>query len=70
MVYKHVHLNTLLLLRSACILCAVKIPLKGEVGGRALKVMKITLLIMEKSWNCDFEFLWEPCTAIPKSVNH
>ena len=28
----------------------------------ALKIVKeITLLIMEKSWNCDFEFLWEPC---------
>ena len=23
-------------------------------------VMEITLLIMEKSWNCVFEFLWEP----------
>ena len=23
--------------------------------------MEITLLIVEKSWNCDFEFLWEPC---------
>ena len=35
-------------------------PLKGEVGGHALKVMEIKLLIMEKSWNCVFEFLWEP----------
>ena len=24
-------------------------------------VMGITLLIMEKSWNCVFEFLWESC---------
>ena len=36
-----------------------------EVGGHALKiVMEITLLIREnheKSWNCVFEFLWEPC---------
>ena len=23
--------------------------------------MEITLLIMEKSWNFVFEFLWEPC---------
>ena len=23
--------------------------------------MEITLLIMEKSWNCVFEFLWGPC---------
>ena len=25
---------------------------KREFGGRALIVMEITLLIMEKSWNC------------------
>ena len=25
--------------------------------------MEITLLIMEKSWNRVFEFLWEPCTS-------
>ena len=24
-------------------------------------IMEITLLIMEKSWNFVFEFLWEPC---------
>ena len=24
--------------------------------------MKISLLIMEKSWNFDFEFLWESCS--------
>ena len=47
MVYKHAYLNTLLLLHSASMLCAVKMPLKGEVWGCALKVMKITLLIME-----------------------
>ena len=38
----------------------VEMPLKGEVGSRTL-VMKITLLIMEKSWNCVFKFLWVPC---------
>ena len=30
-------------------------------------VMEITLLfmkIMEKSWNCIFEFLWEPCLLV------
>ena len=43
-------------------LSIMKMLLKGEVGGHALKiVMKITLLIMKKSWNCVFEFLWEPC---------
>ena len=26
--------------------------------------MEITLLIMEKSWNCVFEFLWEPCQIV------
>ena len=38
--------------------------LKGEVGGCTLNVIEITLLIMEvieKSWNCVFKFLWEPC---------
>ena len=45
-VYKHAYLNTLLLLHSAFMLSVVKMPLKEEVGGRAL-VMQITLLIME-----------------------
>ena len=27
-------------------------------------VMEITLLFMEKSWNCVFEFLWEPCLRV------
>ena len=29
-------------------------------GWRPCIVMEITSLIMEKSWNCVFEFLWEP----------
>ena len=39
---------------------------RGEVAAKRggwslyLIVMEITLLIMEKSWNCVFEFLWEP----------
>ena len=33
MVYKHVYLNTLLLLHSTFMLSVVKMPLKGEVGG-------------------------------------
>ena len=50
-------------------LIVVKMLLKREVGGHVfnkLIVMEITLLIMEnhgkimeKSWNCIFEFLWE-----------
>ena len=47
MVYKHTYLNTLLLLHSAFMLCVVKMPLNGEVGGCALNVMEITSLIME-----------------------
>ena len=43
---------------AAFMLSVAKMPLKGEIGGNAL-VMEITLLIMEKSWNCVFEFLWE-----------
>ena len=35
MVYKHAYLNRLLLLHSAFILSVMKMPLKGEVGGRA-----------------------------------
>ena len=26
--------------------------------------MEITLLIMEKSWNCVFESFWEPCKKL------
>ena len=51
--------SMLLLLHSAFMLSVVKL-LKGEVGDHALHYMEITLLIMEKSWNCVFEFLWEP----------
>ena len=54
----HAYLNSLLLLHSAFMPSEVKMPLKGEVE----IVMEITLLIMEKSWNCVFEFLWEPCS--------
>ena len=36
MVYKHADLNILLLLHSAFMLCVVKPPLKGAVGGCAL----------------------------------
>ena len=63
-VYKHAHLNTLLLLHSA-VSQLVKMPLKGEVGGHALKSHGNYIVdhvkIMEKSRNCVFEFLWESC---------
>ena len=37
---------------------------KRVIGGHALKSWKLhcwSWKIMEKSWNCVFEFLWEPC---------
>ena len=64
MVYKYTYLDTLLLLHSTSMLSVLKMPLKEAVGGRALKVMEITFLIIEKSWKNHgivfFEFLWEP----------
>ena len=42
-------------------LSVVKMPLKGEVGGHALKVMKKNFVDRGTSWNCVFECLWEPC---------
>ena len=49
-------------------LSVVKMLLKGEVGGHALNNHGNYIVdhekswkIMEKSWNCVFEFLWEPC---------
>ena len=62
MVYKHAYLNTLLLLLSAFMLSVVKIPLKGEVVGRALNRHGNYIVDHGKSWNCVFEFLWESCT--------
>ena len=65
MVYKHACLNILLLLHSAFMLCVVKMLLKGEVGSCALNSHGNYIndhgKVMEKSWNCVFEFLWEPC---------
>ena len=66
MVYKHAYLNTctLLLLHSAFIRSVVKMPLKGEIGDHALNSHGNYIVdhkkIMEKSWNCVLEFLWEP----------
>ena len=43
----------------------VKMPLKGEFGGHALNSHGNYIVDhgknMVKSWNCVFEFLWEPC---------
>ena len=63
MVYKHACLNTLLLLHSTFMLRVVKMRLKGEVRGVALNIPGNFIVDHEKSWNCVFEFLWEPCPA-------
>ena len=42
-------------------LSVVKMPLKGEVGVHALKSNGNYIVDYGKSWNCFFEFLWEPC---------
>ena len=43
----------------------MKMPLKEAMH---LIVMGITLLIMEKSWNCVFEFLWVPGFILEKKL--
>ena len=50
MVYKHAHLNTLLLLRSKFMLSVVKMLLKGEVGGHALNSHGNYIVDHGKSW--------------------
>ena len=51
---KHAYLNILLLLHSAFILCVLKMPLKGEVGGCVLNIHGNCKLYHEidhgKSW--------------------
>ena len=42
-------------------LSLVKMLLKGLVVGRALYGHGNYLVNLGKSWNCVFEFLWEPC---------
>ena len=59
MVYKHA-----VLLHSTFMLSVVKMLLKEQVGGVHQIVIEISSLIMEKSWNCVFEFLWEPCVCL------
>ena len=41
-------------------LSVLKMPLKGEVGGHSLKSHGNNIVDHGKSWNCVFEFLWEP----------
>ena len=60
MVYMYAYLNTLVLLHCAFMLCLVKMLLKGEVGGSALNSHGNDIVDHGKSWNYDFEFLWEP----------
>ena len=50
MVCKHAYLNILLLLHSAYMLCVVKMSLKGEVGGSALKSHGNYVIDHGKSW--------------------
>ena len=50
----------LLLLHSAFMLSVVKMLLKGDVGGCDLNSHGIYIVDHGKSWNCAFEFLWEP----------
>ena len=50
MVYRHAYLNALLLLHSVFMLSMVKIVLKGEVGGHALKSHGNYIVDHGKSW--------------------
>ena len=50
MVYKNAYLNTLVLLHSAFMLSVVKMPLKGEVGGRTLNSHGNYIVDHGKSW--------------------
>ena len=53
--------SMLLLLHSAFMLRVMKMLLKEEVGGSALNSHGNYIADHGKSWNCVFEFLWEPC---------
>ena len=50
MVHKYAYLNTLLLLHSPFMFSVVKMPLKGEVGGRALNSHGNYIVDHGKSW--------------------
>ena len=53
-------ISMLLLLHSAFMLRVVKLMLKGEVGICVLNSHGNYIVDHGKSWNCVFEFLWEP----------
>ena len=42
----------------------VKMLLKGDIGGSALNSHGNYIVDHGKSWNCVFEFLWEPCNYL------
>ena len=70
MAYEHAHVNTLLLRYSTFMLSMLKMPLKREVGSCALNSHGNYIVDHGKSWNCVFEFLWEPCyTAVVWNCN-
>ena len=52
--------SMLFLLHSVFMLSMVKMLLKKEVGGSALNSHGNYIADQGKSWNCVFEFLWEP----------
>ena len=39
----------------------VKVRINWRLEAAHKIIMEISLLILEKSWNFDFECLWEPC---------
>ena len=57
----HARSSMLLLLHSAFMLSVVKMLLKREVGRRELTSHGNYIVDHGVSWNCGFEFLWEPC---------
>ena len=56
--------SMLLLLHSAFLLREVKMLLKEEVGSSALNSHGNYIVDHGKSWNCVFEFLWEPLFGV------
>ena len=56
----HARSTSMLFLHSAIMLSVVKMQLKGEVEDHALRSHGNYIVDHGKSWNCVFEFLWEP----------
>ena len=57
----HAWSTSMLLLHSTFMLSVVKMLLKGEVGACILNSRGNYIVDHGQSWNCVFEFLWEPC---------